>query len=82
MVCRRVLLSMWTQALDTPIATVDEASSVEFRIRRSRRLHGGQHCTSEQTLLLVLRGMLLRLSCCCYRAYIIATIWTDTCGGT
>ncbi|XP_026189648.1 uncharacterized protein LOC34621827 [Cyclospora cayetanensis] len=29
------------QALDTPIATVDEASSVEFRIRRSRRIQGG-----------------------------------------
>ncbi|KAL8455241.1 hypothetical protein Emag_000944 [Eimeria magna] len=29
------------QALDTPIATVDEAASVEFRVRRSRRTHGG-----------------------------------------
>ncbi|KAL8435956.1 hypothetical protein ACSSS7_002097 [Eimeria intestinalis] len=29
------------QALDTPIATVDEAASLEFRVRRSRRTHGG-----------------------------------------
>ncbi|KAL8425378.1 hypothetical protein Efla_003606 [Eimeria flavescens] len=29
------------QALDTPIATVDEAASVEIRIRRSRKTHGG-----------------------------------------